>query len=305
VTTIQRVPLDFDWPIGEVWHGYLMPDDLLEAPCPDCDSTGWSPEARHLQDRWSGRAPFHPTETGSTPLTVDTPAARTLAERNVAHSPWYYGSGEAAVRKEAQRLADLWNAMWQHHLAQEDVDTLVEAGRLMNFTHTWDREARRWVPQDPVPVVTAEQVNRWSISAMGHDAVNRSIVVRARCEQAGHPVVCGTCGGRGTLEKYEGQRAAAEAWEPTDPPTGEGWQAWEDVSEGSPVSPVFPDREGLVRWFMSPESVRGARERPLTRREAEALVDAGWSVGSLVVSDGQVMDGDSAVLALQQEHDDN
>lgn len=33
------------------------------------------------------------------------------------------------------------------------------------------------------------------------------------------------------------------------PPTGEGWQMWEDTSEGSPMSPVFATREELARWL--------------------------------------------------------
>lgn len=32
----RRVPLDFDWPKGKVWGGYLTPDRLREDKCPDC-----------------------------------------------------------------------------------------------------------------------------------------------------------------------------------------------------------------------------------------------------------------------------
>jgi len=34
-----------------------------------------------------------------------------------------------------------------------------------------------------------------------------------------------------------------------EPPTGEGFQLWESVSEGSPVSPVFDTKEKLCRWL--------------------------------------------------------
>ncbi len=34
-----------------------------------------------------------------------------------------------------------------------------------------------------------------------------------------------------------------------DPPEGSGWQMWETVSEGSPVSPVFETAEELARWL--------------------------------------------------------
>jgi hypothetical protein len=39
-----------------------------------------------------------------------------------------------------------------------------------------------------------------------------------------------------------------EAWRPTDPPEGEGWQLWETTSEGSPVSPVFGSAVELANW---------------------------------------------------------
>jgi len=34
-----------------------------------------------------------------------------------------------------------------------------------------------------------------------------------------------------------------------DPPSGEGWQVWEKVSEGSPVTPVFPTAEALAKYL--------------------------------------------------------
>jgi hypothetical protein len=60
---------------------------------------------------------------------------------------------------------------------------------------------------------------------------------------------CPTCDGYGSAEKYPGQRAEAEAWQPTDPPEGDGWQMWQTTSEGSPVSPVFPTAEELATWL--------------------------------------------------------
>src|SRR5690606_15034684 len=99
--TVKRVPLDFDWPIGKVWDGYLMPESLRLPGCPACDGRGWSPHARHLHDRWYGYVPFDPAETGCEPLTRYNTDVRALAYRNVANAPGYYGTGEAAVDREA------------------------------------------------------------------------------------------------------------------------------------------------------------------------------------------------------------
>jgi hypothetical protein len=60
--------------------------------------------------------------------------------------------------------------------------------------------------------------------------------------------ICPTCKGSASIEQYEGQFAAAEAWQPTEPPTGDGWQMWETTSEGSPKSPVFATVEALAEW---------------------------------------------------------
>ena len=35
-----------------------------------------------------------------------------------------------------------------------------------------------------------------------------------------------------------------------DPPRGEGYQIWEDVTEGSPVSPAFSTPEELAKWMV-------------------------------------------------------
>lgn len=34
-----------------------------------------------------------------------------------------------------------------------------------------------------------------------------------------------------------------------EPPKGEGYQVWEDVSEGSPISPVFKTKEELAKYM--------------------------------------------------------
>lgn len=269
---IRRVPLDFNWPLDQVWEGFLSPDKFDETPCPDCTS-GYSPQAQNLYDLWYGKIPFDPATTGSTPWRHDSPAVRAFAERNIANAPDYYGSGEAATVREAQRLADHFNSGWLHHLAQDDVNALVEAGRLRDLTHRWSEETRRLEKIEPAVTPTAEQVNEWSLRGMGYDCINASVAIRARCEREGIDDTCPTCNGHASLEKYEGQRAEAEAWEPTGPPKGDGWQLWETVSEGSPVSPVFPTADELAVWMSDPE--RGDRWVP--QEVAARFIAEGWA----------------------------
>lgn len=65
----------------------------------------------------------------------------------------------------------------------------------------------------------------------------------------GVPEVCSICDGYGSIERWPGQRAEAEAWERVEPPAGDGWQMWETTSEGSPISPVFETAEALADWL--------------------------------------------------------
>ena len=268
---IRRVPADFNWPLDQVWEGFLSPDKFDETPCPDCES-GYSPQAQNLYDLWYGKIPFDPATTGSTPWQHDSPGVRAFAERNVSNAPGFYGTGEAAIVREAQRLADHFNNGWLHHLSQDDVDALVAGGRLYDFTHTVV-PGEGWKPKDPPVKPTAAEVNEWSVRGMGHDSINAMVAIRARCEREGIDDTCPTCMGHAGLEKYEGQRAEAEAWEPTGPPKGDGWQLWETVSEGSPVSPVFPTADELAVWMSDPE--RGDRWVP--QEVAARFIAEGWA----------------------------
>ena len=61
-----------------------------------------------------------------------------------------------------------------------------------------------------------------------------------------------------------------------EPPAGDGWQLWETVTEGSPISPVFPTAEGLVDWLCSPAYNWGI-SGPMQREQAQRFVQAGWA----------------------------
>jgi hypothetical protein len=283
---IRRVPLDFTHPLKQVWPGFLMPESLHGNPCPDCKS-GYSEHAQMLHDLWYGYLPFDPASTGSTPLTAETPAVRAFAERNINSAPDFYGAGEYAIVREAQRLADHWNSGWGHHLSQDDVDVLAEAGRLHDFTHTWSRETG-WQEKDPPVRPTAAQVNEWSISGFGHDGINAHIVVEARCEREGFPTRCATCQGHASIEAYPGQRAEAEAWEPTDPPEGDGWQLWETTSEGSPMSPVFATPEQLAGWMSAPER---DKHNWVPFDTAMEFIKAGWAPSLMATQETGVVSG--------------
>lgn len=302
---IKRVALDFVWPLDKVWEGFINPHDDASIPCPHCEH-GYSEVAKKLKDQWYGYGGFKPEDRGSKPHNIFTPAVRAFAERNVANSPSFYGSGEYAIEVEALRLSTMWNQQWAHHLNQDDVNALVEAGRLMDFTHTWDETQRKWIKKDPEYIPTAEEVNDWSMRGFGHDSINSWVVIEAECKRLGVPTYCEHCNGSGSLWTSEEARQRYENWEPTEPPSGEGWQVWETVSEGSPITPVFATREALIDYLVEGgdgwDRQRG--ERGWSRAAAEKFVKDEGSFPSGIIIGGQIYTaGDD--LPEDESDDDN
>ena len=86
---------------------------------------------------------------------------------------------------------------------------------------------------------------------MGHDAINQWIVGGAECKRLGINPECQHCKGEGTIWDSPEDEQAAEDWKRSEPPGGDGYQIWETVSEGSPISPVFATPEELARHMES------------------------------------------------------
>ena len=98
--------------------------------------------------------------------------------------------GGSGSNPESKRVQDEWydfnntGRRWCNAITQDEVEALVEAGRLMDFTHVW-RTGAGWVKIEPSATPTAAQVNAWSLSGIGHDAINEMICVKARCRRLG------------------------------------------------------------------------------------------------------------------------
>lgn len=109
---------------------------------------------------------------------------------------------------------------------------------------------RLWeLTQGDKGVPTAEQVNKWSRDRIGHDALNQWICVKTRAKRLGFWGLCEVCGGSSEMWRDDAHKTENNAWKPTEPPVGEGYQMWETTSEGSPISPVFASPEELARWL--------------------------------------------------------
>lgn len=288
---LKRVPLDFAQPLNERWHGFVNPHHTA-VKCPHCDGTGSSPTARHLKDQWYGYAEFHPEDRGSAPFAVDHPHVRALAERNARPDREIRWLG-CDVEREARRLADMFNGQWMHHLNEADVAALVDGGRLRDLTHTFT-PGSGWKANEPVRVPTPAEVNEWSLSGFGHDSINQWIVVGAECKRLGIESSCEHCSGEGETWPSEDARKLYDDWQSFEPPTGPGYQIWETVSEGSPISPVFATPEALAshmagtRW--------GADRGTSYETWLKFITGPGWAP-SAVMTAGVVVAGVTAVGA--------
>lgn len=260
---VRRVPTDFDWPLNTVWSGYLMPEELREKRCGDCYGRGTTPARQ-----WIERIGLMLDQ-----LVEDV-------DRNAAGQP-------------------------MHPWLENDTYPPVDREKVLSRRGIWVEYAVVRPTADIIEFAEAlvkdDELEHHRTIGRGTGAMNTDGIIRGLLRLAGLPEVwgrCPTCDGHGSIEAYEGQRAEAEAWKPTEPPTGEGWQLWSTSCEGSPITPVFATREGLVDHLCSPDY-----PRQLTRDEAEGLVTAGWVPSGIGVRgrgfvSGEISEGEFARVVL-------
>ena len=221
---LVRVPLNFNYPLNQVWTGYLNPHHEKRRTCAACAGDGGSPAYRLLHALWYRH--------------LHSDARRMLGESSFP-APLIRFALDVLKAAPSHTGGNGTHGGWAYHLDQGDVDALVKANRLWDFTR---RKLRADHP-------TADEVNVWARRGWGHDSINAAVCVRDRCRRYRVSPLCASCRGRG----YVADRALSvriARWKPTEPPTGDGYQIWETVSEGSPVSPVFARPEDLARWMV-------------------------------------------------------
>jgi len=221
---LRRVPLDFDWPLNQVWKGYINPYKSME--CKSCMGSGLNSATKKLDDDW------------------------------YTHS-----------RTDGQEG-------WQYHLEQEDVQALIDAGRLMDFTHVPINDEQIEIVKKKILdggnsrlpfnngyIPTAEEVNIWAREkgkGIKHDSTNRYICVKSRAERLGVYGECPYCKGDGKLWQSDEIKRLHDDWQSFEPPLGDGFQLWETTSEGSPMSPVFESLNKLCEWAADNETIFGS-----------------------------------------------
>ena len=205
---VKRVPLDFKWELNKVWKGFISPYKTKK--CESCDGTGLNDKTRKLAEEWYSSDNYK----------------------------WVY-------KEDGSRYND--NA-WCYHLEEPEIKALVKEGRLMDFTHTWEK-GKGWIEKNPKVMPIPEQINEWAKHGMGHDSINRYICIESKAKRLGFYGYCKKCRGEGFVYVDKNSKGLAEKWKPIEPPKGIGYQMWETVSEGSPISPVMETPEELAQWL--------------------------------------------------------
>ncbi len=194
----------------------------------------------------------------------------------VPDCPECKGSGMTSARKWVEQITTL--------LLQLNTDLSSQAqGRHLHpyLQDTGPRAAGR----RPSPDIAEFAIGLAGRGEAGrfHDAIDTWVATDKVIAAAGlDPEVwgkCLNCSGSGSIEAYEGQSADAEKWECTEPPVGEGWQLWETVSEGSPISPVFDSAENLAHWIADSKQAQ-------SYESALKFVNVGWAPSMMLSSAG-------------------
>ena len=87
-----------------------------------------------------------------------------------------------------------------------------------------------------------------------------------------------------SYEQWAGDAPQSRDFVPYRPEEATWFQAYETVSEGTPISPPFPTAEALADWLATNKDFWG--QGPRTRESAEAFVKMGWAPSFIISSRG-------------------
>ena len=295
---VKRVPLGFQWPEGQIWNGYRNPYESEREECDECGGTGKTALGKALLLNWDGFAgsTFEPEQRGSVPIAPSHPTLQALAQRNVAWAQKQFGKSTLTVDEEAEMLAHLFNRSWSFHLNEDDITALIANGQLYQLTHDWVAEESSWKEKIPPYRPTAQEVNTRSLSETltGPGSwIDGWAACKAEAHRLGLEAECPHCKGEGSLWPSSEVKQFAETWEPFEPPTGEGYQLWETVTEGSPISPVFETPEELAQYMC--ENPWGADEGTSYEKWLAFIKGPGWAP-RLLVGPAGIQSGVEAVV---------
>lgn len=316
---VRRIALDFDAPIGKVWDGYLNPyrDRAQKCRCVAEGRNGLSPRAHELTERWWGYTHFTPEMNGLVPISHTHPHIASLTKRNLLYSPQHFHLSLEEVQAffdagndpetatcdvsaeymfEALRLTRHYNSMWCYHLNDDDIDILVKRPEALGTTHHRDEQGN-WIENNPLVRPTAEELQSSMMNHFSNSRIEYHLI-EGICEREGVRYLCDDCEGDIELWPSAEDRKLYDEWHRPSPPSGDGYQLWSTVTEGTPNSPVFATPEELADFLAGPESPeRKGVNSDVSRDEwLTFILNEMHSVGSATTSSGGFVGGVKAAI---------
>lgn len=199
---------DYMWNKGERWNspilcnnwteGKLNLDELNEVAnfyfeikreskqCETCGGNGYHPDAHWISESfYSHSSPFKIPDQREREAIALMDSFGGGSQKKVLHS---FFPSSTVIEKYGTPFVHFCQHMserggfWHDDITEDEAAALVEGGR-----GNYDK------------LVTAEDFNNVQKAGKfgGHDAINRSILIRKRCERLGVPLTCPTCDGNG------------------------------------------------------------------------------------------------------------
>lgn len=197
---------DYMWKPGANEPDPEPPSNLVDAMFTPRKSHGW--DSRVITEKWADLG-FGLDELN------EVVNFYFYAERDAKKCAACDGSGHNAATK---LIADTFyehssptGEFWSDKITQDEADALVAHSRLHDLTSVFVA-GDGWKKKD-APNPTAEEVNTWQRGrGIGHDAINRWILVETRAKRLGVYGSCETCDGEGHLFTADHARLGLVLW---------------------------------------------------------------------------------------------
>lgn len=250
---IKRVPLDFDWQMNKIWKGFINP---YYKKCPEIVKNKCFGGVTAAYQWLDGITRFM-SIIGSEAYSGQFP----IREGRLYPHPYLKECNFSPV----ERMPDS---------VFEDIEDDDQRWAAANKWHR--QHPPKILPLDTEVLELIEGIAGEKIDGM-YDGQYKIMTALLKLSGVNEDTwgQCPVCKGSGIDPAFE---KLHEEWEPEEPPKGNGWQLWETVSEGSPISPVFATKEEFVGYLVG---------QGYSKESAEAFAEDGYCSSALIV-DGKM-----------------
>ena len=251
---VKRVSLGFDWPLNKIWKGFVNPH---YKKCP---------------------------EDGRTCFNGENAAAHYLS-----HLTNMFGViADSALRGETHPY--LYRLPYNSHYPDWSIQPEEIRKRMVELVSTLDDKK-----PDRMFGFTGSSTNLFFKLLELAGFKNPPYEDSEEYDKAKKPAYewthCLVCDGESldpaVKEKYD-------SWKDYEPPSGPGWQMWETVSEGSPISPVFETPETLAHW-LAETGASSFGNQGATYDQWLSMIKVGWAPSAVGIPGKGLQSGVEAV----------